>query len=194
MCVCGGGGVGVFFLMIRRPPRSTLFPYTTLFRSTEVPSYDYGLPNSGLLIWHVDEEKVAAGLSDYTVNINREHRGIDLEEADGAQDMGYPSLNPFFDPGSGIWSDMWYSGNSQYYYANPGFLGQPMSFGPDTYPDTRSNSGADSYISINDISTAGDTMSFTVANSLLADGFPDTSLHIHFLRSEEHTSELPVTH
>src|SRR2546426_5977620 len=26
-----------FFLMIRRPPRSTLFPYTTLFRSHEVP-------------------------------------------------------------------------------------------------------------------------------------------------------------
>src|SRR3712207_8612812 len=25
-----------FFLMIRRPPRSTLFPYTTLFRSLEV--------------------------------------------------------------------------------------------------------------------------------------------------------------
>src|SRR5438034_11432159 len=25
--------VFVFFLMIRRPPRSTLFPYTTLFRS-----------------------------------------------------------------------------------------------------------------------------------------------------------------
>src|SRR5260221_7009387 len=26
-----------FFLMIRRPPRSTLFPYTTLFRSTKSP-------------------------------------------------------------------------------------------------------------------------------------------------------------
>src|SRR3989442_4646161 len=25
-----------FFLMIRRPPRSTLFPYTTLFRSTRI--------------------------------------------------------------------------------------------------------------------------------------------------------------
>src|SRR3712207_8823725 len=25
--------IPVFFLMIRRPPRSTLFPYTTLFRS-----------------------------------------------------------------------------------------------------------------------------------------------------------------
>src|SRR3990172_3746832 len=27
----------LFFLMIRRPPRSTLFPYTTLFRSTSRP-------------------------------------------------------------------------------------------------------------------------------------------------------------
>src|SRR5215204_6933582 len=26
-----------FFLMIRRPPRSTLFPYTTLFRSLNAP-------------------------------------------------------------------------------------------------------------------------------------------------------------
>src|SRR3712207_8251509 len=28
------GHVFFFFLMIRRPPRSTLFPYTTLFRSS----------------------------------------------------------------------------------------------------------------------------------------------------------------
>src|SRR2546422_2370110 len=27
----------IFFLMIRRPPRSTLFPYTTLFRSCRLP-------------------------------------------------------------------------------------------------------------------------------------------------------------
>src|SRR3712207_7341845 len=27
-----------FFLMIRRPPRSTLFPYTTLFRSSPAPT------------------------------------------------------------------------------------------------------------------------------------------------------------
>src|SRR3712207_8987310 len=33
-----------FFLMIRRPPRSTLFPYTTLFRSSrsDGPSGCYG--------------------------------------------------------------------------------------------------------------------------------------------------------
>src|SRR3712207_9576884 len=33
MVVDAREGVSFFFLMIRRPPRSTLFPYTTLFRS-----------------------------------------------------------------------------------------------------------------------------------------------------------------
>src|SRR5215475_14768216 len=37
MCTCWVGArltsPAFFFLMIRRPPRSTLFPYTTLFRS-----------------------------------------------------------------------------------------------------------------------------------------------------------------
>src|SRR2546430_5185488 len=33
-----------FFLMIRRPPRSTLFPYTTLFRSHTWPASDAGIP------------------------------------------------------------------------------------------------------------------------------------------------------
>src|SRR5438309_3263951 len=31
--------LSVFFLMIRPPPRSTLFPYTTLFRSALVEAY-----------------------------------------------------------------------------------------------------------------------------------------------------------
>src|SRR5260370_39107819 len=31
-------GFSLFFLMIRRPPRSTLFPYTTLFRSLKAIS------------------------------------------------------------------------------------------------------------------------------------------------------------
>src|SRR3712207_5662956 len=31
---------GLFFLMIRRPPRSTLFPYTTLFRSMVAQKVD----------------------------------------------------------------------------------------------------------------------------------------------------------
>src|SRR2546421_4448236 len=35
-----------FFLMIRRPPRSTLFPYTTLFRSAEAPASRSSAPKS----------------------------------------------------------------------------------------------------------------------------------------------------
>src|SRR2546430_12666873 len=35
---CDRRGRFFFFLMIRRPPRSTLFPYTTLFRSSAAPA------------------------------------------------------------------------------------------------------------------------------------------------------------
>src|SRR3712207_9365327 len=34
-CLCVHFVLVFFFLMIRRPPRSTLFPYTTLFRSVK---------------------------------------------------------------------------------------------------------------------------------------------------------------
>src|SRR3712207_7061759 len=51
--------MSVFFLMIRRPPRSTLFPYTTLFRSgrigTDRPAMD-GQAQAGA------EEELAADL------------------------------------------------------------------------------------------------------------------------------------
>src|SRR5439155_27232652 len=38
-----------FFLMIRRPPRSTLFPYTTLFRSTVPADAAIGRAAEGVL-------------------------------------------------------------------------------------------------------------------------------------------------
>src|SRR2546422_7707510 len=38
-----------FFLMIRRPPRSTLFPYTTLFRSETLADSRFSLAESRLL-------------------------------------------------------------------------------------------------------------------------------------------------
>src|SRR5258708_14813834 len=34
--------------MIRRPPRSTLFPYTTLFRSTKVPCGNLVIDHTGV--------------------------------------------------------------------------------------------------------------------------------------------------
>src|SRR3974377_2591556 len=49
---------GFFFLIIRRPPRSTLFPYTTLFRSKINPynpvcSFDCGAGDSRRECWAV---------------------------------------------------------------------------------------------------------------------------------------------
>src|SRR5690242_21848839 len=44
-----------FFLMIRRPPRSTLFPYTTLFRSLEeieaVLSAHPDVKQAAVMVW-----------------------------------------------------------------------------------------------------------------------------------------------
>src|SRR2546427_6572411 len=44
-----------FFLMIRRPPRSTLFPYTTLFRSSMNPTVEAKLqripPGPGVYLY-----------------------------------------------------------------------------------------------------------------------------------------------
>src|SRR5260221_9308714 len=56
MCRC----IFFFFLMIRRPPRSTLFPYTTLFRSirnlfaadnrARRPSHLWGFPTGSQML------------------------------------------------------------------------------------------------------------------------------------------------
>src|SRR5256885_6966812 len=40
-----------FFLMIRRPPRSTLFPYTTLFRSAEFMQNKWGTRITPTVQW-----------------------------------------------------------------------------------------------------------------------------------------------
>src|SRR5687768_18025127 len=58
-----------FFLMIRRPPRSTLFPYTTLFRS--------GRQELGhLLAVHLgDLEQVCAGVERALLGGREDHAG-----------------------------------------------------------------------------------------------------------------------
>src|SRR3712207_6933707 len=52
-----------FFLMIRRPPRSTLFPYTTLFRSL-VPDHVLRGEHPDELVAVVDLERVPDELRD----------------------------------------------------------------------------------------------------------------------------------
>ena len=143
-----------------------------------VPNYDIGLPASGLLIWHIDETIIYAGLNDYSVNRNLSRLGVDLEEADGAQDIGFPSIFMFNDPTAGYFGDVWFKGNSQYELANPGMAGMSPEFGPFTHPSTAANDGSSTFIRIGDISRASDTMSFTVSNSYVLDGYPDSSLHL----------------
>src|SRR2546422_5244913 len=56
--------------MIRRPPRSTLFPYTTLFRSAILPEVDY------LLAEHVGsraEDAFRADLDRKSTRLNSSH-------------------------------------------------------------------------------------------------------------------------
>src|SRR6202047_5507485 len=59
-----------FFLMIRRPPRSTLFPYTTLFRS------QLRLPEAS----HSEHQKIRCsqglGIDRKSTRLNSSHRTI----------------------------------------------------------------------------------------------------------------------
>src|SRR5690242_21902374 len=54
----------LFFLMIRRPPRSTLFPYTTLFRSRQPRDGEWRRSgqgrDAGLPLHHAREQGVSA--------------------------------------------------------------------------------------------------------------------------------------
>src|SRR5216683_4426684 len=52
-----------FFLMIRRPPRSTLFPYTTLFRSPFAPQPVGTLPVSALVTQAADGDRKSTRLN-----------------------------------------------------------------------------------------------------------------------------------
>src|SRR3712207_9165715 len=58
MCITLSCIIFFFFLMIRRPPRSTLFPYTTLFRSAILVLLDRATAErKGLELLQCDEER-----------------------------------------------------------------------------------------------------------------------------------------
>src|SRR2546430_11627414 len=63
--------------MIRRPPRSTLFPYTTLFRSIEVGRnvVEIVLVMVGL-DWNVDHQVVVPELDRKSTRLNSSHSQI----------------------------------------------------------------------------------------------------------------------
>jgi hypothetical protein len=143
-----------------------------------VPNYDIALPASGLLIWHIDENIIYSSLDGYGINNDISSMGVDLEEADGAQDIGHPSIFLFNDPSGGYFGDMWFKGNTQYVLANPSLVGLKPEFGPDTYPSTKANNGSSTYIRIEEIGAARDTMRFSLTNSIIADGYPQQDANI----------------
>ncbi|NUO79800.1 VCBS repeat-containing protein [candidate division KSB1 bacterium] len=150
---------------------------------TSVDEYDFGLPyiletetrafpGVGILIWHVDETVIRAKYASNEVNADREHRGIDLEEADGAQDIG--KLYGFLDPGSGaqlgLAEDAWWKENPVITeFLRPD---EEVAFGPNTIPSTASNDGVNTGIIITNFSNIGALMTFSVRNQFSVPNFP----------------------
>jgi len=154
----------------------------------QIPNYDLGLPASGLLIWHVDEKTIGEGINDYSINSDRMLKGVDLEEADGAQDIGFPSIFLFQDPSSGYFGDLWFDGNPEYERINSQF--ESPVFSDITYPNTHTNNGTASYIQLNQISEPGDTMHFSLTNVYQLNGFPDSTAYFHLIHSMDSTQNL----
>src|SRR3712207_7434601 len=80
-----------FFLMIRRPPRSTLFPYTTLFRSTKfVGQKRFSLEGGETTIPLIDE--ICEAAADHQLDevcIGMAHRGRSEEHTSELQSRQY---------------------------------------------------------------------------------------------------------
>ena len=128
---------------------------------TDIDNYSIGIPASGLLFWHIDEKIIFDKISSYQINAEIELKGVDLEEADGAQDIGFIS-NLLTDPSSGYWGDMWFRENNQYFRSNSS---DQLEFSSYTFPNTHSNNNYVSGIHINNISETDTIMSFDLNSS-----------------------------
>ena len=66
-----------FFLMIRRPPRSTLFPYTTLFRSREDYNFCFTNNSKSLIIKISDDHYIIYDISKHSLSNIKSSRQVD---------------------------------------------------------------------------------------------------------------------
>ncbi len=122
----------------------------------DVDEFDWALPGNGIVIWHIDENVINEKLADNKINTDKTRRGVDVEEADGVQDIGEKFLTIFGDQviGEGTDQDFWYAGNKAKLYKN--------RFAKDTRPDTKTNTGANSLITIKNFSGISNKMSFKI--------------------------------
>lgn len=129
---------------------------------TYTHEYDFLLPGSGILIWHVDESvaSIIPSGSSYTLfesnilQLDVEHRFVELMEADGLIDFGGNYYS-----GYGSQEDMYYAGNNS-------------SFTPNTNPPSIGYSGRNSHIRITGISGLSTQMTFNLEFDMATDGFP----------------------
>ncbi len=156
----------------------------------DVDDYDWAVPGGldadgnrlegGILIWHIDERLLAARLPLNQVNNDVNLRAVDLEEADGAQDIGFPSDN-IFGPQAflGTPFDFFYEDNPVVVINGAGeeIRLYENRFGVDTYPNSNTNAGGASFVEIADFTPPGASMAFTYSrpeNELVTpvDGLP----------------------
>lgn len=134
---------------------------------TDVSYLDWSLPGSiddtsnyrgGVLIWHIDENIINANFQSNTINNNINHKGVDVEEAKGSQDIGV-TFNTVFGEitGDGFFVDFWYNGN--HYVPSSIYKNE---FTPNSIPNTYSYSMANNNIFITDFDTIGAVMNFRV--------------------------------
>lgn len=119
------------------------------------------LLNGGMLIWHIDEAVIRNNIDENSINNNVERRGIALQEADGAQDLGRPAQGiTNFSTGGPF--DFWWAGNDFTVITASGsrLVLYENRFGDDTFPDNRSNTGSPSYFEFYDFSDNLATASF----------------------------------
>ncbi|NOX38699.1 MAG: T9SS type A sorting domain-containing protein [Calditrichaeota bacterium] len=133
----------------------------------DVDNPDRGLPGSGILIWHIDENVIAAKRAENRINDDDRHRGVDLEEADGSQDIG--QVFDFFSAGAGseigTVLDLWYEGNPAPVFKN--------EFSPNTFPNSRSYyNRANSHIKLSHFSRPDSVMTFRARLDIYQSRFP----------------------
>uniref|UniRef100_A0A7V2ZK88 T9SS type A sorting domain-containing protein n=1 Tax=Ignavibacterium album TaxID=591197 RepID=A0A7V2ZK88_9BACT len=123
----------------------------------DVDEFDWALPGSGILIWHIDENIISQKIAQNKINTDKNLRGVDVEEADGVQDIGEKFYTIFGDEviGEGTELDLWYRNNPSKLYKN--------RFDKNSRPSTKTNTGANSLISIYDFSNNANRMSFKVS-------------------------------
>lgn len=121
--------------------------------------------NGGILIWHIDEAVINQTLAFDRVNANSDRRGIDLEEADGSQDIGQILFGALDNSAAfGTAFDFWWSGNNYRVILPSGESTRIYDnrFGPDTRPSNESNSGGPSFFELYDFSDNLTTATFKI--------------------------------